>query len=106
VTHDRPTPRELVEAVREFLEREILPTQGDHRARFRTLVALNALGIAERELAERPDPGPDWELARRIRAGDVPADALARIKRDVEAKLRVASPKYLDTDRKDAHAKP
>jgi hypothetical protein len=93
--HDRPTARELVEAVGEFLEREILPTLDDRRLRFRTLVALNALGIAGRELAELPDPQPDWELARRIRAGDVPEDALERIKAEIEAKLRVANPSYL-----------
>ena len=95
MTHDRPTPRELVEATREFLEREVLPTLTDPRLRFRTLVALNALGIAERELAERPDPEPDWELARRIRAGDVRPSDLDEIKRDVERKLRVANPRYL-----------
>ena len=94
-THDRPTPGELVEAVAEFLEREILPTLDDPRLRFRTLVALNALGIAARELAESPPPEPDWALARRIRAGDVPPDALARIKADVAAKLRVSNPKVL-----------
>jgi hypothetical protein len=95
VTHDRPTPRELVEATREFLERELLPTLADPRLRFRALVALNALGIAERELAERPDPEPDWELARRIRAGDVRPGDLERVKQDVERKLRVANPRYL-----------
>ncbi len=47
---DRPTQRELVEAAREFFEREILPTVTDPRLRFRTLVALNALGMAEREM--------------------------------------------------------
>jgi hypothetical protein len=98
VTHDRPSARELVEATREFVERELLPTLDDPRLRFRTLVALNALGIAARELAELPEPAPDWELARRIRAGDVPTDALERIKADVEAKLRVASPRYLERD--------
>jgi hypothetical protein len=96
VTHDRPDARELVEAVREFVERELLPTLSDQRLRFRTLVALNALGIAGRELAELPPHEPDWELARRIRAGDVPADALERAKAEVEAKLRVASPRTLD----------
>jgi hypothetical protein len=98
MSHDRPNARELVEAVREFVERELLPTLDDHRLRFRTLVALNALGIAGRELAGHEEPEPDWELARRIRAGDVPADALDRIKADVEAKLRVASPRYLERD--------
>ncbi len=47
---DRPTAGELVEAVREFLEAEILPDLSDPRARFRTLVAMNALGILEREM--------------------------------------------------------
>ena len=96
---DRPTPAELAEAVREFLEREILPSLGDHRLRFRTLVAINALGILQRELES---PGEDLsaveleELARRIRAGDPPPDALRRLKEHVAAKLRVASPRYLD----------
>ena len=48
--HDRPTPQELAEAVREFLQDEILPILDDHRLKFRTLVAINGLGIAEREL--------------------------------------------------------
>ena len=47
---DRPTAGELVEAVREFLEAEILPDLSDPRARFRTLVAMNALGILGREM--------------------------------------------------------
>jgi hypothetical protein len=47
---DRPTTRELVEAARELFEREVLPTITDPRLRFRTLVALNAMGIAEREM--------------------------------------------------------
>ena len=96
---DRPTPAELAEAVREFLEREILPLLDDQRLRFRTLVAINGLGILQRELES---PGEDLsaaeleELARRIRAGDPPADALALLKRHVAAKLRVASPRYLE----------
>jgi hypothetical protein len=98
VTHDRPNARELIEAVREFVERELLPTLDDHRLRFRTLVALNALGIAERELAELPGEEPDWELARRIRSGNPPPDALERAKAEVEAKLRVANPRALGRD--------
>ncbi len=49
---DRPTAGELVEAVREFLETEILPDLSDPRAKFRTLVAMNALGILEREMTQ------------------------------------------------------
>ena len=47
---DRPTAAELVEAVLEFLASEVLPNASDHRQKFRTLVAMNALGIALREL--------------------------------------------------------
>ena len=35
------------------------------------------------------------ELAARIRAGDVPEDALSILKEHVAAKLRVANPDYL-----------
>ena len=97
---DRPTASELVEATREFIERELLPTLADQRLRFRALVAINALGIAQRELesTERDPFSPEEvaELARRIRAGDVPDGAPALLKRHVAAKLRVASPRYLD----------
>jgi hypothetical protein len=96
---DRPTFAELVEATREFLEREILPTLDDHRLRFRALVAINALGIVQRELesGERDVLSAEEveKLARRIRRGDVPAGTLALLKRHVAVKLRVASPRYL-----------
>jgi Domain of unknown function (DUF6285) len=95
---ERPTPDELAEAIEEFLAREVLPTLTDHRARFRMLVALNALGIVRRELAKLPseDDSEQRELAARIRVGDAPAGTLARVKADVEARLRVASPHYPD----------
>ena len=95
---DRPTPEELVEAIEEFLAGEILPTVADPRLRFRTLVALNALGIVRRELERLPpeDDAAQRELAARIRSGDVPAGTLARVKADVEARLRIVSPGYLE----------
>jgi uncharacterized protein DUF6285 len=94
---ERPTPDELTEAVEEFLAAEILPTLADPRLRFRTLVALNALGILRRELAKLPpeDDAEQRALAARIRAGDAPPGTLARVKADVEARLRIASPHYL-----------
>ncbi len=99
MTSDRPAAAELVEAVHEFLEQEILPGLDDHRLRFRTLVAMNALGIAVRELAAGEAGPTETELralAQAIRAGDVPEGTLALLKEDVAAKLRVASPRYLE----------
>jgi hypothetical protein len=99
--HDRPTPQELAEAVREFLQAEILPILDDHRLKFRTIVAINGLGIAERELWAATPPQSkeqreeDWELARRIRAGDVPEDVVALLKEQVAEKLRVSNPRHL-----------
>jgi hypothetical protein len=94
---DRPDAAELVEAVFEFLADEVLPNAPDHRAKFRTLVAMNALGIARRELeSDEPMPSEDElrELARSIRAG-APAD-VAELKRHVAAKLRISNPAYLE----------
>lgn len=95
---ERPTAEELAEAIEEFLAGEILPALDDHRLRFRLLVALNALGIVRRELTLLPleDDAEQRELAARIRAGDVPAGTLARVRADVEARLRIASPHYPD----------
>ena len=95
---ERPTPDELAEAIEEFLAGEILPTLDDPRLRFRTLVALNALGIVRRELG-RLSPEDDTEqreLAARIRAGDVPDGTLARVKSGVAERLRIASPHYAE----------
>ena len=96
---ERPTPEELAEAIEEFLADEIFPTLADSRLRFRTLVALNALGIVRRTLGELPpeDDAGQRALAARIRAGDVPPGTLARVKADVEARLRIASPHYLQS---------
>jgi hypothetical protein len=95
---ERPTAQELCEAILEFLGGEILPTLTDHRLRFRMLVAMNALGIVYRELAALPveDDSALRELAASIRAGNVPPGTLQRVKADVEARLRIASPQFLE----------
>jgi hypothetical protein len=100
---DRPDAAELVEAVFEFLAEEVLPNVSDHRQKFRTLVAMNALGIARRELEAQAARntvllGSDelGDLARRIRASDPPDDALSLLKEHVAAKLRISNPDYLD----------
>jgi Domain of unknown function (DUF6285) len=97
---DRPNALELIEAVTEFLSSEVLPAAADHRLKFRALVALNALGIAYRELESSDDLAIGQEelgeLARRIRAGDVDEDLHARLKEHVAAKLRISNPAYLE----------
>lgn len=112
---DRPTLDELLEAVGEFLEREILPSLADPRLRFQTLVALNALGMARRELALgealRAEEAKELaallgrqgeleallgELAQRIREGHPPEGTQAFLKAHVARKLRIANPKYLE----------
>jgi hypothetical protein len=98
---ERPTAQELTDAILEFLGGEILPTLTDQRLRFRMLVAMNALGIVHRELEALPleDDAEQRELVQRIRAGDVPPGTLQRVKADVEARLRIASPRFLETYR-------
>jgi Domain of unknown function (DUF6285) len=96
---DRPSALELIEAVTEFLAEEVLPAATDHRQKFRTLVALNALGIAYRELQSGElelGEAELAELARRIRAGEVDEGVLTKLKDHVAAKLRISNPGYLD----------
>lgn len=111
--HDRPTAAELVEAVRELLERDVLElTEG--RVRFHVRVAMNVLRMVERELAEGPAMAEaharrleqvgftsDAELAAAIRAGalDPRSDEVkAVVYSSVVDKLRVANPDYLEPE--------
>ncbi len=94
VVHDRPSAGELADAVRGFLEGEILPTLDDRRLRFRTLVAMNALGIVARESAAPADRDPG--TARAIREHGPRAADLDALYADVRARLAVASPATLE----------
>jgi len=93
---DRPTSRELLDSVAQFLDSELIPTLNDPRLKFRARVAANVLNILAREVelsdtqlrAERErlaallnesvltDDIPNdverltRELAQQIRAGD------------------------------------
>jgi hypothetical protein len=97
---DRPNAPELIEAVFEFLSTELLPTLDDHRLKFRTLVAMNALGIARRELEPSNTVLLSHEqataLARQIRAGEAPEGTHELLKEHVAAKLRISNPGYLE----------
>src|SRR5262245_14299352 len=53
MSSDRPTAPELIEAIREWLERDVIAaTEG--RVQFHARVAINALGMLERELTLGP----------------------------------------------------
>jgi len=108
--HGAPTSAELLEAVREWLERDVMSsTEG--RLRFHARVAANVLATVERELAlgvdqeaahrdrlESLGAADDAELARAIRDGDLDdrLDAVRTVLRaDVNDRLSVANPNYL-----------
>jgi hypothetical protein len=108
--HDMPSAEELVESVREWLERDVL-TSTSGRVQFHTRVAINVLAMVERELqvggaqAAAHDArlgqlgcADEAELAARIRSGDLD-DRLPEVRdlvwATVRDKLEVANPKYL-----------
>ncbi|HEY1635465.1 MAG TPA: GNAT family N-acetyltransferase [Acidimicrobiales bacterium] len=108
--HDDPSAAALTEAVREFLERDVLPaTEG--RVRFHARVAINVLAMVERELVLGPGQArahataldrlglsSDAELAVAIRTGaldDRLDEVTAVVRETVQAKLEVANPRHL-----------
>jgi hypothetical protein len=54
--HGRPTASELIAAVREHLEGEVVPALADPGVRYRCLVAVHVLGMVEREIAMGETP--------------------------------------------------
>ncbi|MBA2608194.1 MAG: hypothetical protein H0U92_04610 [Actinobacteria bacterium] len=108
--HDVPTASELVEAVREFLERDVM-TATEGRVQFHTRVAINVLNMVQRELTvgvEQADAhaerlatlgiASEKELSAAIASGaldDRLADVVAVVRAAVRDKLTVANPKYI-----------
>jgi hypothetical protein len=108
--HDVPSAHELIEAVREWLERDVMAAT-DGRLQFHTRVAINALAIVERELALGPQQreahvarlaalgvADDADLAGAIRSGELDdrmEEVRAAVWQSVRDKLAVANPKYL-----------
>jgi Domain of unknown function (DUF6285) len=105
-----PSGAELAQAVREFLERDVMP-HADSRLRFMSRVAANVVASVERELTlgpqyarahaarlERLGVADDAELCRAIRTGTLD-DRLDELRAAVRAtaveKLRIANPRYL-----------
>jgi hypothetical protein len=116
MTQDRPSAAQLVTAVREFLERDVMPaTEG--RVQFHARVAVNVLNTVTRELElsggftadERQrasvllghDGDADAlerELAAAIRSGALDErrdDVRAHVRATVREKLLIANPGYL-----------
>jgi hypothetical protein len=109
--HGRPTAEELVIAVREFLERDVM-TATSGAVQFHTRVAINALAAVERELRDGPAMadahasrigalgfGSEVELAAAIRSGELDdryAEVATAVRATVRDKLAVANPKYLE----------
>jgi hypothetical protein len=120
-TQDPPSAAELVDAVREFLERDVMELDVlPGRVAFHTRVAVNALGIVARELRDGPALdaaehdrlvrflGHDGtlddltaELATGIRDGSLDgrrAEVVAHVRASVQAKLAVARPGYAEPE--------
>ncbi len=109
--HDAPNAIELLEAVREWIDRDVIPAT-DGRMRFHARVASNVLAMVEREIELGPAQAAaheerltvlgvadDAELAAAIRGRrfEDRADELRELLRDmVTDKLAVANPGYLD----------
>lgn len=109
--HDRPTSAELIESVKEWLERDVLPSVSG-RLSFHTRVAMNSLDIVLRELDSQQDDAAthdqvladlgvasDIELSQQIRNGlhdEQLLSLLEKLAPVIENKVRVANPKYLE----------
>lgn len=119
MTQPRPTATELVDAVREFLDTDLMPTlQG--RQQFHTRVAINVLGTVARELRDGPevadaerarlvelldaDGGVDdlsAALAVAIRSGEISIDddaVLDHLRTAAREDVAIANPRHARTD--------
>lgn len=108
--HDRPTAKELLESVREWIERDLMPAV-DGRLLFHSRVAMNVLDIVAREIELGPEQqerhavmlssfgvSSDAELSAQIREGKFDSnlgELLQTLRPVVEDKVRVANPRYL-----------
>jgi aminoglycoside phosphotransferase (APT) family kinase protein len=90
-----PTNREIVQAVRDWIEGAIKPKAEGH-AKFEAVVAMNALGIVLRDL-DAGTRAEDQALAAALLAGETTLaepGLLAKLRRAVLDKCAVDSPKY------------
>jgi hypothetical protein len=90
--NQRPDRRELVEAVREFLEGEVQPKLEGSTA-FHARVAVNVLKIVERELAEGAalDDAERERLLMLLREGAGPGEGLDALNERLVAGIRAGA---------------
>lgn len=86
---DRPTALDLLQALRDLLEQEILPSLTDSRLKYQTLIAINVLRMLEREVPDeegrlRAELGTLQEILGLPRT-DPPADPALLRRRVLEA---------------------
>jgi hypothetical protein len=117
IPHDAPDAMQLLDAVREWVDRELIPAT-DGRLRFHARVASNVLGMVHRELElggeqerahrdrlDRLGVADDAELAAAIRRralDDRHDELLTLLHETVRDKLAVANPGYLVPDSTEA----
>lgn len=72
--YDRPNLAELIDAARMHLESAVIPAvKEDRQLYFRTLVAINVLRIAERELELGPKHArAQWQRLNAVEGSDAP----------------------------------
>ena len=119
MAQDRPTAGELIEAIREFIDRDVMPELTGRKA-FHVRVTLNVLATLQRELELAPDfdraerdrlrqllarDGSLAELnralAEEIRAGrldDRYKEVLDHLRQTVRDKLAIANPRHMAED--------
>jgi aminoglycoside phosphotransferase (APT) family kinase protein len=111
--YGRPTARELVEAVREWVDGDVRAAT-DGRVAFHARVAVNALAMLERELVLGPAHraahherlallgcADDATLTAKIRSGELDdraEEVRAAVAASVRTKLEVANPRWLEPD--------
>ena len=106
---DWPPAEELLHAVREFLEADVMSSTSG-RTQYLTRVAMNILATVERELRDgavesvqrevfgRFQAGDEGELCERIRSGaldDHLAEVANALRPLVHQRLSIANPRYI-----------
>ena len=92
---DRPTAAELLSAVKEHLEKNVIPAIGDARLRYQTLVAAHVASLVQREI-ELGEAAARSELASLaalgpVGGGDLPAEPRTLAEVHAEVARRTAA---------------